>query len=220
MWFNIGPPAAHSGPRRARGNYVSHFSLCAGRQLPHKASAYREEAGAFEPGREADEASVVPHTARVQHWVWAQQQPHGQVLLTAVPSVPTRKNTLQRLRQWRDRREHGSAHTHTHKYTVHSVGLYFSYYLLFCVYADVKEDLSSRKKRGLSHRDDEGSTTETFIAQMAVFDKNRWETSISISLTQNCYEDAPYWTVCVCVRAHAPGVCSFWTVSMKYRCSR
>lgn len=33
-------------------------------------------------------------------------------------------------------------------------------------------DTPSRKKRSLSHRE-EGETTETFIAQMTVFDKNR-----------------------------------------------
>lgn len=38
---------------------------------------------------------------------------------------------------------------------------------------DVKEDLSSRKRRGMAHRDEEGSSTETFVAQMTVFDKNR-----------------------------------------------
>ncbi|XP_048054072.1 polycomb protein suz12-B [Megalobrama amblycephala] len=37
---------------------------------------------------------------------------------------------------------------------------------------DVKEELPSRKKRSLSHRGD-GETTETFVAQMTVFDKNR-----------------------------------------------
>lgn len=79
------------------------LSLSAGCQLPHKASAYREEAGAFEPRRETDEAGVLPHAARVQHRVRAEQQPHGQVLLSAVQSVTAWKNTLQHLRQWRDR---------------------------------------------------------------------------------------------------------------------
>uniref|UniRef100_A0A4W4EJU4 Uncharacterized protein n=1 Tax=Electrophorus electricus TaxID=8005 RepID=A0A4W4EJU4_ELEEL len=37
---------------------------------------------------------------------------------------------------------------------------------------DVKEELASRKKRSTSHRDD-GDATETFVAQMTVFDKNR-----------------------------------------------
>ncbi|XP_039516931.1 polycomb protein suz12-B isoform X2 [Pimephales promelas] len=37
---------------------------------------------------------------------------------------------------------------------------------------DLKEELPSRKKRSLSHRGD-GETTETFVAQMTVFDKNR-----------------------------------------------
>ncbi|XP_051568016.1 polycomb protein suz12-B [Myxocyprinus asiaticus] len=37
---------------------------------------------------------------------------------------------------------------------------------------DVKEELPSRKKRNSSHRGD-GDTTETFVAQMTVFDKNR-----------------------------------------------
>ncbi|XP_067315572.1 polycomb protein suz12-B [Pseudorasbora parva] len=37
---------------------------------------------------------------------------------------------------------------------------------------DVKEELPSRKKRSLSHRGD-GESTETFVAQMTVFDKNR-----------------------------------------------
>lgn len=41
---------------------------------------------------------------------------------------------------------------------------------------DVKEELPSRKKRSLSHRGD-GETTETFVAQMTVFDKNRLVTS-------------------------------------------
>lgn len=34
-------------------------------------------------------------------------------------------------------------------------------------------DTPSRKKRSLSHRE-EGETTETFVAQMTVFDKNRY----------------------------------------------
>ncbi|XP_062853425.1 polycomb protein suz12-B [Trichomycterus rosablanca] len=38
---------------------------------------------------------------------------------------------------------------------------------------DVKEDVSSRKKRSTSHRDDDGHFSETFVAQMTVFDKNR-----------------------------------------------
>uniref|UniRef100_A0A8B9LQ85 SUZ12 polycomb repressive complex 2 subunit b n=1 Tax=Astyanax mexicanus TaxID=7994 RepID=A0A8B9LQ85_ASTMX len=37
---------------------------------------------------------------------------------------------------------------------------------------DVKEEPPSRKKRSTSHRDD-GDATETFVAQMTVFDKNR-----------------------------------------------
>uniref|UniRef100_A0AAR2IH35 Intein C-terminal splicing domain-containing protein n=1 Tax=Pygocentrus nattereri TaxID=42514 RepID=A0AAR2IH35_PYGNA len=37
---------------------------------------------------------------------------------------------------------------------------------------DVKDELPSRKKRSASHRDD-GDSTETFVAQMTVFDKNR-----------------------------------------------
>ncbi|XP_051562945.1 polycomb protein suz12-B isoform X1 [Myxocyprinus asiaticus] len=37
---------------------------------------------------------------------------------------------------------------------------------------DVKEELPSRKKRNSSHRGD-GDATETFVAQMTVFDKNR-----------------------------------------------
>lgn len=45
--------------------------------------------------------------------------------------------------------------------------------MFVCVCVDVKEDLSSRKKRGVCHRDDEGNVTETFVAQMTVFDKNR-----------------------------------------------
>jgi len=42
---------------------------------------------------------------------------------------------------------------------------------------DVKEELPSRKKRSLSHRGD-GETTETFVAQMTVFDKNRLVISV------------------------------------------
>ena len=38
---------------------------------------------------------------------------------------------------------------------------------------DVKEELPGRKKRNSSHRDD-GEATETFVAQMTVFDKNRY----------------------------------------------
>ncbi|XP_036427305.1 polycomb protein suz12-B [Colossoma macropomum] len=37
---------------------------------------------------------------------------------------------------------------------------------------DVKDEPPSRKKRSASHRDD-GDSTETFVAQMTVFDKNR-----------------------------------------------
>ncbi|XP_076871558.1 polycomb protein suz12-B [Brachyhypopomus gauderio] len=37
---------------------------------------------------------------------------------------------------------------------------------------DVKEEVANRKKRSSSHRDD-GDATETFVAQMTVFDKNR-----------------------------------------------
>lgn len=38
---------------------------------------------------------------------------------------------------------------------------------------DVKEEVPGRKKRNSSHRD-EGEATETFVAQMTVFDKNRY----------------------------------------------
>lgn len=34
-------------------------------------------------------------------------------------------------------------------------------------------DTHARKKRSSSHRE-EGETTETYVAQMTVFDKNRW----------------------------------------------
>lgn len=47
------------------------------------------------------------------------------------------------------------------------------FFIVCIIIVDVKEDLSSRKKRGVSHRDDEGNATETFVAQMTVFDKNR-----------------------------------------------
>lgn len=117
MRFNISTRTAPTGLQGRGGYCILYLSRGAGCQLPHKTSAYREEAGAFEPGREADEAGVVPHAARLQHRVRAQQQSHGQVLLAAVPSVPAWKNTLQRLRQWRDGREHGYMHTprtHTH----------------------------------------------------------------------------------------------------------
>lgn len=48
-----------------------------------------------------------------------------------------------------------------------------SNFCLFGVFAclDVTE-VPSRKKRSSAHRED-GETTETFVAQMTVFDKNR-----------------------------------------------
>lgn len=45
------------------------------------------------------------------------------------------------------------------------------HYRTFFYFPDVIEEVSSRKKRYSSHRDD-GETT--FVAQMTVFDKNRY----------------------------------------------
>lgn len=59
---------------------------------------------------------------------------------------------------------------------------------------DVKEELPSRKKRSLSHRGD-GETTETFVAQMTVFDKNRLVTSVTFESARKKKIDAvPYVT--------------------------
>lgn len=46
--------------------------------------------------------------------------------------------------------------------------------LLMCfVFLEDVTDTPTRKKRSSSHRE-EGETTETYVAQMTVFDKNRW----------------------------------------------
>ncbi|XP_030637657.1 polycomb protein suz12-B [Chanos chanos] len=56
---------------------------------------------------------------------------------------------------------------------------------------DVKEEFPGRKKRNSSHRDD-GEATETFVAQMTVFDKNRrlqlldGEYEVSMQQIENC----------------------------------
>ncbi|XP_076149879.1 polycomb protein suz12-B [Alosa pseudoharengus] len=56
---------------------------------------------------------------------------------------------------------------------------------------DVKEEVPGRKKRNSSHRD-EGEATETFVAQMTVFDKNRrlqlldGEYEVSMQQVEDC----------------------------------
>lgn len=76
------------------------------------------------------------------------------------------------------------------------------FFIVCIIIVDVKEDLSSRKKRGVSHRDDEGNATETFVAQMTVFDKNRWETSILFNTPSPSFSLSWLWAhvfVHVCV---------------------
>lgn len=50
----------------------------------------------------------------------------------------------------------------------------FSHSLCFLFFVKDVTDTPSRKKRSSSHRE-EGETTETFVAQMTVFDKNRYD---------------------------------------------
>ena len=47
------------------------------------------------------------------------------------------------------------------------------FFYSLCLGKDVL-DTHARKKRSSSHRE-EGESTETYVAQMTVFDKNRWE---------------------------------------------
>lgn len=71
----------------------------------------------------------------------------------------------------------------------------------------------SRKKRGSAHRE-EGGTTETYIAQMTVFDKNRWAVLVQLLLFLT-----DFWINLFLVSESIPtGGCSCWTESTRCQC--
>lgn len=77
--------------------------------------------------------------------------------------------------------------------------------VLMLLSVDVKEELPSRKKRSLSHRGD-GETTEIFVAQMTVFDKNRLVISVYLKASYHLEMpkkiDAVLYVTCMITQLH------------------